>query len=474
MNRQTNDEGEYLHGEVLVELREALAPMVDEIASSLSHEIDSGGIEQSITEFDTPIINAPFSFDFVQAPGDFFRFIADSDLLELRERLVETVAEVGSASCDNPACVCVPEEITALLEPLCDRYYDMGFDGSDIPVKALNPAFATTQAAHDKSLPAGPRRLIRLLTSPDFNLQRWREYEEFVTSLPEDEARTWHYKGDHRTFNVLGAHAFQKLPFTDHAQRANRFLVLNGNRTMIDPVLAVGEYGPEHTRAILQAVAIVQQRIWDIPEARLAEITEEHADVIEAFTARGKRGADAAAVRYIALEGVLSTGQYFNTMTMREVVDRPNSSDLLHEMAQTGLAGEFSRRARAGVIGPMALGGYYLDESLSVIDGTLVHSSAVHADIFRVPRQNSVTSATHRPRAAVLRDGYRSGPLEIGCPVGNRGGALDRLAMAQSRLTNLCRWVNDLHAGRGHIPAHAAQADYSPAAAHPATRKGYS
>jgi len=128
-------------------------------------------------------------------------------------------------------------------------------------------------------------------------------------------------------------------------------------------VAPIGAYGAEfHTRLLRGAgylIDTIEESLVPLSES----VGEQHADVLRAFTARGKpdegRG-DAEGLRRTMQEGVRTTMEAMTILTAEKVGGYETGDDLLEAIVQQGLVEQLARAMPLGVTGPMAFTGKYI------------------------------------------------------------------------------------------------------------------
>jgi len=264
--------------------------------------------------------------------------------------------------------------------------------------------------------------------SGTFDRGEWEQNQRYMEGLdPADQRAIEASRGIRR--NNIG----KAKHFSDSMQQTDTFLFAHNRHAQSKNltsslVMPVGEYGAEFAQRAVATTALIQAAAHRSIHQLAGQVTEGHEATLHEYTARAHEAPEATAETTMETlqEGIMTIMQSVAILTAEKVDGYDDPIALLEDIVKSGLIERLARYTPMGFVGPMAISGRYMPNSLVRTETGLVFSEDFE-EFLRERRDKYMGEYVLR---AVSDDTKRKGAQPLGriCPVSGKGGGIQALA----------------------------------------------
>jgi hypothetical protein len=359
-----------------MKLPEQHEELADSVELKPASDIEAVQAETFDTQAQLPRANTQFADALRDIAGDELkdtgrlpsRKLSPAEARQLNVSAKNELGEVFNPLCQHAAALVVPEVVQGDANKLLQRIVRL-------PVHRL--PYGNEAILRQTSVKGGPRyRWSTFLVAENLKSAlaeaatddeavdpvAWQRYEQYMASLQPHEREAIELAQWERAHSSGGNIGWQQLD--DFILVSNPYL--NGLE-MGDVVMPIGEYGEEFARNLALGVVALQALMHLHLDVKAADASKAHKEVLRRYTVRGAKQEPEpswSSTLDTMHEGVLSNANALTLLTSEKVEGYDDPYKLIEDIVAEGLVEDLARRMAAGIVGPAALKGSYLQGAL--------------------------------------------------------------------------------------------------------------
>lgn len=245
--------------------------------------------------------------------------------------------------------------------------------------------------------------------NPPLNITQWKAFEAQVAALSPEDLDTFNQMQGTRRGNL------SKWRWHDPRMRRTEAIFFLHNPHVenftitSNLVMPIGDYGEDFAQLLTNCGAAIQTYTEQHSAEQIAQATEGNEALLLQYTGRAAENKEANAVTTARTtqEGILSVVQSIAILTAQKVEGYDDPLKLTADLVKSGLIARLVRYAPMGLVGPMALGGYYFPGAIVRTEKGLAFSNEFETYLKegRMKRLGEFTiERTYEPKAEKLPD----------------------------------------------------------------------